>query len=213
MQNTMHRSFFVAALVGGALLSACGDVVDAAASEPEGSSAVEAIDLDVLAAARELRDLERTKPEAPVRLTSELPRSRDPLPDVDPVAYSDAAGAWRRRLYLPGEEPAEKVQTFARSAERFYLADRTGADVWIFERNPVAPLQGSGGASSASASASATSPPPANTAAWSALIARRASPSAATATARATSRHSSTPPPRTPAASAARCAARSSSGT
>ena len=126
---------------------------------PGTSSAPTDIDPELIALARELRDLERTAPAAIVR-QAHAPgeRSRAALPDVVAVVYPPASGTWTRTLSNASGERVRE-QRFARDGRRFYLAnlgveasDSHGHDhddhgladteTWLFERNPIAPLIG-----------------------------------------------------------------------
>lgn len=144
------------------LLDPSGDAVLAHTSTaPRLAAAPADVDPELIALARELRDLERTAP-APIARQAHAPgeRSRAGLPDVAAVVYPPASGTWTRTLSNAAGERVRE-QRFARDGRRFHLAnlgveasathDHQGhrddhgladTEVWLFERNPIAPLMG-----------------------------------------------------------------------
>ena len=128
---------------------------------PRSEAAPADVDPELIALARELRDLERTAP-APITRQPHAPgeRSRAALPDVAAVVYPPASGTWTRTLSNAAGERVRE-QRFARDGRRFHLAnlgveasaahDHEGhrddhgladTETWLFERNPIAPLMG-----------------------------------------------------------------------
>ena len=112
------------------------------------TNTVHQVDADLIALARELRDLEKTPPAPVVRQPHQAEeRSRAPLPNVAPAVYPAASGEWVMKAELPGQPQLVKVQRFARDAQRFALETTVNGvreeEAWLFERNPVAPLMGS----------------------------------------------------------------------